>query len=108
MGLDAYAYKVPILKDIKEELDIEFLKETGLVETERVLFFEWRKQYPLQNFMEKLYRERGGKEQFNCIPVYLKEKDIKRLEKEGGYLKFVKDAMEALNEGYEIYYDSWW
>ena len=94
-------------------------------------FFYWRKHPYLHGFMERLYREKGGEaESFNCSPVQLTEEDIDRLalsvvdevlpETSGFFfgqskpghqehdLEFLKTAKRLIQEGYTIWYDSWW
>lgn len=82
--------------------------------------------------MEELYQKRGGKDSFNCIPLQLFEDDLNELEvdikkqklpKTAGFffgnsfgdseekqqdLEFIKKAKESLEQGYNVYYDSWW
>ena len=90
----------------------------------------WRKHPNLHGWMEELYREKGGTEQFNCVPVQITAEDLDRLEADiisgdlpdtTGFffgnsdgseteddLAFITAAREALAEGYTVYYDSWW
>ena len=119
MGLDQYAYKIT---------------KIGLTDfsyPEREEFDYWRKFYGLQNWMENLYHEKGGKKEFNCVPVRLTLQDIERLERdmqedefyedrfyesleeekkhEFEHLKeFIENAKNVLATGYAVYYDSWW
>lgn len=80
--------------------------------------------------MEGLYREKGGEQDFNCVPMQLTASDLDRLEaglKSGdlpdttgfffgdsdgtqaeGDLAFIAAARAALAEGYTIHYNSWW
>lgn len=124
MGLDQYAYKVA---NVKSLTDLAFPKG-AMVDKD---FDYWRKFYGLQNWMENLYHEKGGTEDFNCTPVRLTLQDLDRLERdmqkddfyedriwdtleeEKKYTvehleEFIKNAREALAEGYAVYYDSWW
>lgn len=124
MGLDQYAYKVA---NVKSLTDLTF-PEGAMVDRD---FDYWRKFYGLQNWMEDLYHEKGGREEFNCMPVRLTLQDLDRLERDmqkddfyedriGDTLEeekkhtvehleeFIKNAREALAEGYAVYYDSWW
>jgi hypothetical protein len=101
----------------------------GRIEEEELHY--WRKHPNLQGWMENLYREKGGQDgDFNCAPVLLNAEDLKRLKKDlkennlpetSGFffgtsddddvkedLKFVKDALKAIEEGYTVYYSSWW
>jgi len=92
----------------------------------------WRKHPNIHGFMERLYREKGGEEVFNCRPVVLTQEDIDRLasiildkelpetsgfffgssfgdeDEENDDLEFCRKASEAIKEGYTVYYDSWW
>ena len=121
MGLDSYAMKVPmkyVISDFK--VDRTFYDEF----TE---FAYWRKHHTLHNWFEDLYYCKGGKdESFNRIPVRITEEDLDRLEKVflrnkkfhySGYVdwdyeeadkSFIENARQAIQEGYAIYYDSWW
>jgi hypothetical protein len=80
--------------------------------------------------MEKLYRERGGTEVFNCIKLNLTLEDLDRLERdidagalektEGFFFgesgaddaertrEFITKARVALQGGNFVWYDSWW
>ena len=102
---------------------------------------QWRKHNRLHGFMEDLWLSKGlqkGKirlaDDFNCVNLRLKNKDIKLLRKmivskdlpeTGGFffgndsydqysyyieedLKFLDEAERALNNGEKIYYSSWW
>jgi hypothetical protein len=129
MGLDMYAYEVSplmVVDDFKFNED----KFTKVVELKY-----WRKHRHLHNWMEMLYREKGGTEKdFNCIPLRLTLEDLNNLEKEiisgkiffrgksgfffgsGEYddyarnddLNFVYDAKRAIASGNAVYYNSWW
>jgi hypothetical protein len=91
----------------------------------------WRKHYDLEAFMEGLYRERGGFEEFNCIPIKLLEEDLLLLQNTQILLReayrdppdgetpywvdrikqtddFIAHALALKREGYEIFYSSWW
>lgn len=39
----------------------------------------WRKHSDLNGYMEDLYYERGGKGEFNCVPLYLSKEDIENI-----------------------------
>ena len=117
MGLDAYAHAV----EQGEELDLE-----------QPEFHYWRKNNALHGWMEKLYEDRGGDEQFNCIPFHLEFQDLEKLREdiladklkptEGFFfgaqtyteeekeddLEFVREAMELIATGKDIYYFAWW
>ena len=96
----------------------------------------WRKHNRLHGWMERLWREKTGEEgDFNCKELQLELIDITNLEKailknelpqtEGFFfggdsyedyeehymvddLKFVKEARQAIMEGDEVIYNSWW
>lgn len=118
MGLDQYAYRV------KASI-------VNSTEVEREEISYWRKHPNLHGWMEELYQKRGGKDSFNCIPLQLFEDDLNDLEadikkkmlpKTNGFffgksadneekiqdLDFIKKAKESLEQGYNVYYDSWW
>lgn len=63
MGLDQYAYRV---------------KEDG----ERTEIAYWRKHNRLQGWMENLYTQKGGTEEFNCVDVEIGWEDIIRLQED--------------------------
>ena len=93
----------------------------------------WRKHNALHGWMEKIYRKKGGTEQFNCVPVELNEIDLDLLELviSNGLLpetkglffggdsrfcehykaqtvEFIRVAREYLAKGWKVAYDSWW
>ena len=120
MGLDMYAYSAPKGEDPRDDN----VKTTELA--------YWRKFNALHGWMEDLYREKGGTAEFNCVPVKLELEDLDRLETvlEGGKLeprtgfffgaqevwpedvesaqRFIADARDAIADGRDVYYDSWW
>ena len=119
MGLDQYAYVNG--SDGSSESSEDSRNEIAY----------WRKHPNLHGWMESLYNEKGGQEEtFNCVNVQLTEEDINRLEEDindgnlpdtvgfffgqsepedkVGDLEFVKKAREAITEGYDVYYTSWW
>ena len=109
MGLDQYAYA---RKAGKEDRQIMY----------------WRKHSDLEGWMADLYRDRGGKGEFNCIELKLAACDLERLESEYKDLKpargffwgeshpsdndktedFISMAYKEIEDGYEIIYTSWW
>ena len=127
MGLDQFAYKTRI----KPSQEVDFAKEVYEDGTNEEIHY-WRRHPNIHGFMEKLYREKGGEEVFNCRPVVLTQDDIDRLasmildkelpetsgfffgqsfgdeDEENDDLEFCKKASEAIKEGYTVYYDSWW
>lgn len=120
MGLDMYAFRVA-----KHAGNTDFKMEG---EKEEIAY--WRKFNALHGWMEDLYLEKGGEGQFNCDPLRLTVNDLHRLRNDvdslqprGGFffgaleyddddkqqvLDFVDLALEAINNGFEVYYDSWW
>lgn len=126
MGLDMFAFKVN-KGIITESVDFNVAEN---VDSHTELHY-WRKHPNLHGWMEELYYSKGGKEDtFNCVNVQLTEEDIDTLEEdivnntlpetEGfffgesqpedkeGDLEFIKEAREAIHEGYDVYYTSWW
>ena len=133
-GLDMYAYR---MREFKPSNPVDFQGEIDfLVENDGTIhkpeeFFNWRKHPNLHGLMEKIYREKGGKENhFNCTPVQLTQEDLDRIgalviddelpitegfnfgkssdkmkEKD---IEFLEKASQALKEGFTIWYDSWW
>jgi hypothetical protein len=130
MGLDMYAYKTKF----KPSKEVDFQDELQDVQDELDDLHYWRKHPNLHGWMESLYNEKGGQEEFNCRPVQLTSEDIQRLatalletkpdlpettgfffgSSEGSEdeiqddLEFVKKAKQAIDEGYTVYYNSWW
>ena len=125
MGLDMYAYFVSKENAISDE-------KCRLVYGQDENFY-WRKNYNLHHWMEKLWEKRTGNtdsSKFNCVKIRLYKVDIENLEKAINSwkiddsepydakkyttrdkvfdLKFCKEAKEVIDEGYAIYYDSWW
>lgn len=114
MGLDQYAFA----KQDKNDSD-------------RMELAYWRKHPNLQGWMENLYREKGGQEEFNCVEVELTLEDLDRLEADvrnaglpstQGFffgnesddyyaeqdLDFIERAREQINRGRTVVYYSWW
>ena len=85
--------------------------------------------------MEKLYVEKGGTGEFNCVDVEITEDDLDNLERAinnmelpetGGFffgsdsyegyeeyykkddVEFIRKAREELKEGNQVIYSSWW
>lgn len=124
MGLDQYAYKIKVKPDSQVDFELD-----DDVECEKIAY--WRKHPDIQGWMEKLYREKGGKDQvFNCSNLVLTVKDLDRLEedvrqsklpKTDGFffgqsygdeikedLDFIWSARRAIADGYTVYYSSSW
>jgi hypothetical protein len=129
MGLDQFAYKTKV----KFTKEVDFNSEINEDRSELVEIHYWRKHANLQGWMESLYKEKGGSsKEFNCVPLQLTKEDLDRLaadlidqnlpETQGFFfgqsenseeemqedLEFVKQAHRAIDEGYTVYYDSWW
>lgn len=126
MGLDMYAWAVKPENVVSDE---QFISADDNRPTE---FFYWRKHHDLHGWMGRLYAERGGEKEFNCVPVRLFEEDLDALElavksrmlpETTGFffgnnppdddsleddLDFIKKARHHIAEGYAVYYDSWW
>ena len=120
MGLDMYAFT----QKAKPQAPVDFEPETP---TE---LHYWRKHPNLHGWMEALYFEKGGAQEFNCVPVELTADDLNRLETDiragnlpqtSGFffgssdgteiaddLAFVAKARAAIAQGNTVYYDSWW
>ncbi|WP_217272281.1 hypothetical protein [Sphingopyxis sp. BSNA05] len=72
MGLDMYA----LTTDEKPQPPVDF---SGPDDASQLHY--WRKHPNLHGWMERLYREKGGKEDtFNCVSVALSADDIHQLE----------------------------
>lgn len=127
MGLDMFAYKTKN----KPSKEVDFHEEINDKELQEVHY--WRKHPNLHGWMQMLYRNKGGEgEQFNGDPVVLNEEDLHQLaaciidddlphtsgfffgesydneEERDDDLKFVKNSLKAIEEGYTVFYDSWW
>lgn len=117
MGLDAWLYTFN-----PKFVDKEPFNYSG----DEVVY--WRKHHDLHRWMERLYYKRGGKEEFNLVPLFLSKDDLDRLEQDiinnrlqyttsffssteeaKNYdLKAVKSAKACLALGNLVYYNSWW
>lgn len=113
MGLDMYAFT-----------------KVNHADQNPVEFHYWRKHPNLHGWMEKLYIQQGGTEEFNCLPLELKSADLDQLETDlknaslphtGGFffgsscgdeteddLEFIQKARKALSDGLIVFYYSWW
>jgi hypothetical protein len=125
MGLDMYAYAVP-----EKLAEGDFSFKQGDIQVQKIAY--WRKHHNLHGWMEKLYKEKGGTEEFNCIPLRLEQVELLDLilaikgeslpETEGFFfgnhppddetmkedLAFANKALSCINKGLVIYYYSWW
>jgi hypothetical protein len=91
----------------------------------------WRKHPNLQGWMENLYYEKGGDEDFNCVDLELTLEDLNSLEESldeealpetAGFFfgndaddyyaeadrEFIVQARAAIKQGYTVIYSSWW
>jgi hypothetical protein len=124
MGLDMFAYKA---QNFQPSKPVDFQDE---ITSEIEEFFYWRKHPDLHGLMKEIYIEKGGEDEFNCRPVQLTAEDLERIglavideelpETSGFFfgqssdehrkrdLEFLTEAKRYLDEGYTIWYDSWW
>ena len=129
MGLDQYAYSVKPRKIISVKVNATQVVLEEIPSSEKKIH-QWRKHPDMQGWMEALWREKGGKDDFNCEKVELNLYDLDRLENDinakalpdtsgfffgesdgsekQGDLEFVKKAREELKAGNVVYYSSWW
>lgn len=131
MGLDMFAYKVK-KGLIPEGVEVDFGHPFGDVSVQEDWY--WRKNNYLHCWMETLYRSKNGKNEcFNCVNIKLNKEDLlslrkaiknKTLSETSGFffggeydyykeeaeddLKFVDEALEAIKDGMDVYYSSWW
>jgi hypothetical protein len=91
----------------------------------------WRKHPNLQGWMQDLYYEKGGEEEFNCVDLELTLEDLEALEESldeealpetvGFFFgadssdyyaetdrEFIREARAAIKQGYTVIYSSWW
>lgn len=127
MGLDQYVDRV------KANLVGDGMTDVKLPEEAAEPVWRWRKHPNLQGWMEQAYRDNGGKdERFNCVNVRLTaevldalEKDIKAkaLPSTDGFffgqdedsdeevaedLRAIEACRKSIQEGYKVFYSSWW
>jgi hypothetical protein len=114
MGLDQYVYTY----ERPEKTEIKY----------------WRKHNAMHGWMEALWKSRGGSGDFNCIPLELHKEDLEALREaiNGGELpethgfffgspthvqsedtkaadlEFVEQALQAIEKGLVVEYNSWW
>jgi len=91
----------------------------------------WRKHPNLQGWMEELYHEKGGSQDFNCVDLELTLGDLDALDESldeealpetAGFFfgsnaddhyaeqdrEFIREARAAIKQGYTVIYNSWW
>jgi hypothetical protein len=123
MGLDMYAYRTKAKPETETDFSTKSFNEVEI--------HYWRKHPNLHGWMEQLYYNKGGQaDSFNCVNLELTQDDLLDLRndlKEGNLpstagfffgqsdgseneedLKFVDDALKAIEEGDTVYYSSWW
>jgi hypothetical protein len=120
MGLDMYA--LTLTERPASEVDFDADGATRI--------HYWRKHPNLHGWMERLYREKGGAELFNCTNLLLTAADVDALEtdiragnlpKTAGFffgesdgsetdddLKFIAKARDAIAAKLAVIYSSWW
>ena len=127
MGLDMYAYAVKKSQHLKDV-------DQNLSDCERIgdELYYWRKHHDLHGWMEGLYRDKGGLDEFNCATVRLDQSDLldlqlavidKQLPRTSGFffgdnppddesskydLEFIAKALAEIKKGNAVYYTSWW
>lgn len=128
MGLDMYAYKTKA--PIDKEIDFELDEEDEATCSDQIHY--WRKHPNLHGYMNDLYIKKGGTQQFNGVNVLLTEHDLLTLldkinhkelpvtsgfffgestgddEEELDDMTFIATALTVIEEGYKVYYSSWW
>jgi len=131
MGLDQYAYVRAQERKVKEASGEEYTTVDSGQE------FYWRKHSRLQEFMDRLWQDKGNTEVFNCQHLDLTEDDLLLLQDaigngyadhfcEGGFFwghqfqeeavqeykqedtEFVQAALEAVRDGERVIYSCWW
>ena len=134
MGLDMYAMAVKFIDGHEEpEVDANLYRYADHIESFNGDLCYWRKHPNLHGWMENLYRYKGGtKAKFSRANVELTEADLHDLEtaiNEDGLpytrgfffgesagdddekafdLNFIANARKAREDGFRIYYTSWW
>ena len=118
-----YAYRTPV--QLSKSVDFEYETHRGC---KRIA--TWRKHPNLHGWMQKLYESKGGESaEFNCNPVELTREDLEalrfaiehaQLPDTSGFFfgnsnhwgsadsGFIELALQALDEGDRVFYDSWW
>tara|TARA_R110002012_G_scaffold291325_1_gene485688 strand:+ start:543 stop:914 length:372 start_codon:yes stop_codon:yes gene_type:complete len=123
MGLDQFAYKVKS----------KYNSDTVTEKITKIKIAQWRKHNALEGYMSALFKSKGGDGEFNCRTLPLDNDDLNELEEtinnkelpetEGFFFgndtskdeecnaqdkQFIDDAREALENGWQIEYTSWW
>lgn len=132
MGLDMYGYTMRAEFAGDRQTDVMPRTDEEREQAQLTDIAYWRKFNHLHGWMEKLYREKGGEDEFNCRTVRLESEDLERLEQalekdeleytQGFFFggaeiypediettrAFIQNARAALNQGLAVFYDSWW
>ena len=139
MGLDQYCYAVRDTGDLPAigythpriaEDAPEDIARLCRQDNPRFPVMYWRKHPNLHGWMERLYRQRGGEGDFNCVSVRLTLEDLEQLlddlyndrlpqtsgfffgtsdpTRKGEDCDFVSRAITVVEHGWALYYDSWW
>lgn len=124
MGLDSYAYKVP-KEYVKNDFEIKDYAYICNDESNELAY--WRKHYELHNWFKALYLKKGGKDDsFNLTPIRVTVEDLNKLQwafkknkslHYSNYMQwdyketddeFIKNALQAIEDGYEVFFESWY
>ena len=139
MGLDQYAVarkgKPRTVKSEYTYTDHDGNEHEGVEEylewDDTIELATWRKHPNLQGWMQNLYYEKGGEDEFNCVDLELDEEDLDKLEETldskelpetSGFFfgnnsddhyaeadrDFIVQARAAIKQGYTVVYSSWW
>ena len=139
MGLDQYAVarkgKPRTVKSEYTYTDHDGNEHEGVEEylewDDTIELATWRKHPNLQGWMQNLYYEKGGGEEFNCVDLELTLNDLDALEatldeeelpETIGFFfgsnaddhyaeadrEFIVQARAAIKQGYTVVYSSWW
>lgn len=119
MGLDQYAHWVSPDRLLAEQ-ETDFTFENAEIIMRDNEFFYWRKHWPLQEWMQKLYVEKGGTDPtFNCVNLQLTMRDLQTLEQDlkndpelfenyDTNAAFIQRSFNELDNGNRIFYTSWY
>ena len=94
----------------------------------------WRKRRHIQNWMEEKWRELGNTGEFNCVSLDMTHELLDKLEKDVAHNKLdeydasgffygsfdfteedeqyllntILECRKAIDDGWHVFYDSWW
>lgn len=78
--------------------------------TEEIAY--WGKNYELLDFMESLYRRKGGKGDFNMVDMILTSEDLKETMRQDFITEYDKEmleyALQRIKDGRLVYFWAWW